>query len=140
MNTRTLERYDELLRLHVIPALGPRPLQRVSATEIDALYAALETHLSGRTVHHVHTVFGACLSAAVRKGLLVFNPASKAEAPVADETEVGQVLDQNQLAALLLGFRDLAIYAIVATAAFTGARRNEILALRWLDLIQATPH
>lgn len=133
VNTRTLERYDELLRLHVIPALGARPLQRISATEIDALYADLETRLSARTVHHVHTVFGACLSAAIRKGLLIVNPTSSAEAPVPDDTEVGQVLDQDQLTALLLGFRGLAIYPIVAIAAFTGARRNEILALRWAD-------
>lgn len=35
---------------------------------------------------------------------------------------------------LLNGFRGLALYPIVATAAFTGARRNEILAMRWSDL------
>ena len=28
----------------------------------------------------------------------------------------------------------MSLYTIVATAAFTGARRNEILALRWSDL------
>src|SRR5215472_5045372 len=133
VNARTLERYDELLRLHVIPTLGTRPLQRITATEIDALYAELEKRLATRTVHHVHTVLGACLSTAVRKGLLVVSPVSRAEAPVPDETEVGEVLDQDQLAALLHGFHDLAIYPIVAAAAFTGARRNEILALRWSD-------
>jgi hypothetical protein len=38
VNARTLERYGELLRLHVVPALGERPLQRITATEIDTLY------------------------------------------------------------------------------------------------------
>jgi integrase len=42
---RTLERYEELLRVHVKPALGGRALQQVRATEIDKLYAALETGL-----------------------------------------------------------------------------------------------
>jgi integrase len=133
VNARTLERYEELLRLHVIPTLGGRPLQRISGTEIDALYTQLEKLLSARTVHHVHTVLGACLNAAVRKGLLVVSPASKAEAPVPGEAEVGQVLDQEQLTALLTGFRGSVLYPIVAVAAFTGARRNEILALRWAD-------
>lgn len=133
VNARTLERYEELLRLHVIPTLGARPLQRVSATEIDELYAALAKRLSPRTVHHVHTVFGACLGAAVRKGLLVARPTAKAEAPVAGESDAGQVLDQEQLTALMAGFRGSVLYPIVATAAFTGARRNEILALRWSD-------
>jgi integrase len=133
VNARTLERYEELMRLHVIPTLGTRPLQRISPTEIDALYTALEKRLATRTVHHVHTVLGACLNVAVRKGLLVVSPVSKAEAPVPGESDAGQVLDQDQLTALLTGFRGSALYPIVAVAAFTGARRNEILALRWSD-------
>ena len=42
-------------------------------------------------------------------------------------------LDEQQLTALVQGFKGTALYAIVAVAAFTGARRNEILALRWSD-------
>jgi integrase len=34
---RTLERYEELLRVHVKPKLGNRPLQQLRATEIDKL-------------------------------------------------------------------------------------------------------
>jgi integrase len=133
VNARTRERYEELLRLHVIPTLGKRPLQRITATEIDTLYMVLSERLSLRTVHHVHTVLGACLNAAVRKGLLAISPASRAEAPVPGESDAGQVLDQDQLTALLSAFRGSALYPIVAVAAFTGARRNEILALRWSD-------
>ena len=92
VNARTLERYEELLRLHVIPTLGKRPLQRITATEIDTLYMALSARLAPRTVHHVHTVFGACLNAAVRKGLLVVSPTSRAEAPVPGESDAGQGL------------------------------------------------
>ena len=68
VNARTLERYEELLRLHVVPTLGKRPLQRIAPTEIDELYTALETRLSTRTVHHVHTVLGACFNAAQGRG------------------------------------------------------------------------
>jgi integrase len=64
--------------------------------------------------------------------------ASKAEAPVAGASEAGQVLDQDQLTALLIGFRGSVLYPIVAVAAFTGARRNEILAPRWSDLADKT--
>src|SRR5204863_6786223 len=134
VNQRTLERYEELLRLHVVPALGARPLQMLRPTEIDALYAKLERRLSPRTVHHVHTVLGACLNAAVRKGYIVSNPVARAEPPSAAYGETGRVLDDRELATLLAGFRGLALYPIVAIAAFTGARRNEILALRWSDL------
>jgi integrase len=44
------------------------------------------------------------------------------------------VLDQDQLRTLVEGFKTSALFPIVAVAAFTGARRSEILALRWTDL------
>jgi integrase len=131
---RAVERYAELLRCHVVPTLGDRPLQQLKSTEIDDLYVKLEPKLSPRTVHHVHTVLGACLGTAVRKGLVVTNPIERADAPSPGESDHGTALDAEQLRTLVEGFRGLTLYPIVAVAAFTGARRNEILALRWTDL------
>jgi hypothetical protein len=58
---RSLERYGELVRCHVVPTLGTRPLQQLQATEIDALYTRLEDKVSPRTARHVHDVFKSCL-------------------------------------------------------------------------------
>ena len=74
-----------------------------------------------------------CKYRAVVLRLRFVSPASRAEAPVPGESDAGQVLDQEQLTALLSAFRGSVLYPIVAVAAFTGARRNEILALRWSD-------
>ena len=134
VNARTLERYAELLRGHVVPTLGHRPLQQIQPTEIDKLYVKLEKSLAVRTVHHVHVVLNSCLKAAVRKRALSSNPAESAEAPVVGGETCGRVLDDDELKTLLGGFRPSSLFPIVATAAFTGARRNEILALRWCDL------
>jgi hypothetical protein len=70
----------------------------------------------------------------VDNNLITRNPAASAERPGLDDTEVGQVLDQDQLTALVNGFKGSTIYEIVCVAAFTGMRRGEILALRWTDL------
>jgi integrase len=134
VNRRTLERYEELLRCHVTPTLGKRLLQKLNGTEIDALYIALEKKLSPRTVHHIHTVLGACLKAAVRKGLINSNPVARAEAPSPGESDHGIALDEDQLRRLLDGFRPSVLFPIIAVLAFTGARRGEVLALRWSDL------
>jgi integrase len=131
---RAVERYAELLRCHVVPTLGARPLQQIKSTEIDELYVKLEPKRAARTVHHVHTVLGACLGTAVRKGLLTNSPAARADAPSPGEADHGMALDADQLRTLVEGFRGLTLFPIVAVAAFTGARRNEILALRWTDL------
>ena len=57
-----------------------------------------------------------------------------AKAPSPGEVNHGKVLEQEQLRTLVAGFRGSSLFPIVAVAAFTGARRNEILALRWDDL------
>ena len=132
---RTIERYAELLRHHVVPALGNRPLQLLQATEIDALYVQLSECISLRTAHHVHSVLGACLGAAMRTRRLIRNPMLElAKVPAPAEADHGTVLDASQLQTLVQGFKGRALFPIVAVAAFTGARRNEILALRWTDL------
>jgi integrase len=110
-------------------------MQQVQATEIDTLYQKIEGKVSPRTAHHVHTVLGSCLNTAVRKGLLAATPLARAERiPSAGESDHGIALEEEQLRALIEGFRGSALFPIVAVAAFTGARRGEILALRWSDL------
>lgn len=56
------------------------------------------------------------------------------KAPSPGESDHGIALDDEQLKTLVQGFKGSALFGIVSVAAFTGARRNEILALRWSDL------
>ena len=54
--------------------------------------------------------------------------------PSIGDAEHGTVLDEEELSTVVNGFKDSVLYPIVAVAAFTGARRGEILALRCSDL------
>jgi integrase len=131
---RTRERYQELLASYVFPTLGDRPIQKLTPTEIDHLYIALETKLSAATVRHVHTALKACLATAVRKGVLVNNPAGRADAPRKIDPEIGRALSVEEVTRLLAGFAGTVYQSIVATAVMTGARLSELLALRWSDV------
>jgi integrase len=141
---RTLERYEELLRVHVKPSLGLRPLQKLQATEIDTLYNKLDAlvdedgdrQIAPMTLHHVHVTFNSCLSTAERKGMLRNNPMRRVEqVPSGGESDHGEALEESDLATLVIGFKPSAsMYAPVAIDAATGARRNELLAFRWTDL------
>jgi integrase len=133
VSERTRRRYSQLLNLHVVPTLGSHKLQTVTPIDIDKLYRSL-TAISDRTRHHVHVVLSGCLSTAVLKGALVANPCIRADAPRATDSTAARVLDAKELAALVTGFRGHPLHGIVAVAAWTGARRNEILALRWGDI------
>ena len=132
---RTLEGYEQKLRVHVKPTLGSRPLQQLRATEIDKLYASLETKIAPMRLHHVHVIFNSCLSTAERKGLLPSNPLNRAERiPSPGESDHGVALSEPDLKTLVTGFKPLtSIYPIVALTAAIGARRNEVLAFRWVD-------
>ncbi|MBR1212052.1 site-specific integrase [Bradyrhizobium sp. JYMT SZCCT0180] len=149
VSQRTLERYEQLLMTHVEPVLGARPLQKLKAAEIDKLYMGMATagEIAPRTQHHVHVVFGALLATATRKGLIVANPMFRVEQvpnpeerlsdddPAEDaDDDIGEGLDEAQLAALIAGFKPSSLFPVVALAAASGARRNELLALRWTDL------
>jgi len=146
VSQRTLERYSQLLRTHVKPVLGDRPLQQIKASEIDKLYSdmASAAEIAPRTQHHVHVVFGALLATAARKGLIAINPMvrveqipnpdSSDENGIDDDGDIGAGLSETDLAKLVDGFRSSNLYLVVALAAATGARRNELLALRWSDL------
>jgi len=62
------------------------------------------------------------------------NPMARVEqVPSPGESDHGLALDAEGLRKLIAGFREPVLFPIVATAALTGARRNEILALRWSD-------
>ena len=134
VSAKTAEHYAALLRVHVLPVLGERALQDIDVAEIDRLYGRLAEQLSPRSVRHIHVVLKACLRAAVLKRRLFDNPAARADSPKAGESDAWNVLDADKLNALVRGFKDTSLYGIVCVAAFTGMRRNEILALRWSDI------
>jgi integrase len=131
---RARERYDQLLRTHVLPTLGEYKLQAIHSTNIDKLYLSLEGKVAPATARAIHNTLGACLGAAVRTRKLTINPMQHVtKVPAKGESDHGIALDDQELKKLVQGFKGSALFGIVSVAAFTGARRGEILALRWSD-------
>jgi integrase len=129
---RTVFRYQDLLKKHVLPKLGERPIQQIKPIEIQLLYA--EINLAPRTKHHIGTVLKACLQAAVDIGkLLQVNPAAAVKKPSAEDSDIGIAIEQDKIAALVEGFHGSTLADLVFLVAFTGMRREEALALRWSD-------
>jgi integrase len=129
---QTLDRYEDALKTHVIPALGSKQMQRITATDIDRLYSGLT--LAPGTMTQLNFVLKSCLQSAVKKKLITANPVEDAEKPARNEDEIGVVLEEDQLSMLVAGFKRTSLYGIVAVAAFTGMRKGEVLALRWIDI------
>jgi integrase len=137
IGAKAQERYGEMMRSYVMPALGHKQLQKLQATEIDQLYTDLSKRLADRSVHATHVVFSSALARAFAMRKIGCNPMlDLLRTPAYGEADHGMVLDAKELARLVRGFFNTGstIAPIVATAAYTGARRGEILALRWSDL------
>jgi integrase len=71
---RSHERYEAIIRLHLVPWLGNIPLHKLTAQHLDKLYIEkLEEGLSPTTVTAVHTMLHTALEKAVRLGLISRN-------------------------------------------------------------------
>jgi hypothetical protein len=57
MRVRSFTRYQDLLRLHILPVIGYHQLQKLSPQHVQGLYAQkLKEGLSASTVHSIHAV------------------------------------------------------------------------------------
>lgn len=136
----TAEGYAGSIRLYIIPALGSLPLQRLRPSHIQEFYTKLLTTpahngkpLSNRTVHLAGSILRKALRYAVDvEGLLTTNPALKVALPN-DAPPVFTPWSLQELKVFLDVARSHRLFFFWWLGAFSGARRGELLALRWSD-------
>jgi integrase len=122
------------VEVHLVPAIGQVPLQRLTPGHLNTLYAdLLERGLSARTVFHVHATIRRALADATRWGLVPRNVALLASPPRPSRTEL-QVWTAADLRSFLAFVEDDRLYALWLLAASTGMRRGEVLGLQWPDV------
>jgi len=129
---KALERYSELLRKYVFPRVGGLPIQKLQAADLQAIYAAMGD-VSDATRLYVHRVTSRMLRHATQWGVTHRNVATLVDAPKTSEVEV-EVLTPRQVATVLEALQGHWLHPIVALALGSGARRGEILGLRWHDV------
>ena len=131
---RTLTRYREIVKYHLIPRLGRKVLSQLTPAEVDrALLDALASGQSPRSVAHHRAVLRTALNAAMRDGHVGRNVASLASAPHVPEREY-QPITQTQARAILEAMRGDRLEALFTVALACGLRQGEALALRWVDV------
>jgi integrase len=141
VSAKTFERYEEIIRLHLKPALGYHPLSKPQPLHIARYYAeALVSGrkdggggLSARSVLHHHRVLHSALRQAVKWLLLSRNPADAVDPPRPRLREM-RALDEFATAKLLRAASESRLSLPVLLAVTTGLRRGEILGLRWQDV------
>ena len=131
---RTWERYEQIVRVHIKPALGRVKLKNITPTHARALYREkLDTGLAPRTVNYIHTTLSKALKDAVADGLITRNPASSVKAPRPKKKEISP-LSSEQAKAFLEAVRGNRFEAAFVVALHCGLREGEILGLKWSDV------
>lgn len=131
---RTWQRYEEYLRIHVVPGLGKIPVARLGPADLERLYAAkLQAGLSPTTIAHLHTVIHTALAKALSWGLVGRNVAELATPPRVSRREM-KTLDAAQARVFLQAAASDRFEALYVLALSTGMRQGELLGLRWQDV------
>jgi integrase len=141
VSERTLFRYAELNRVHILPALGGIAVQSLRAPHLQALYAdrlergRVDGHggLSPQSVLHIHRLLHEVLEQAVRWRVLSRNPADDVDPPRVRRQEM-KTWNAEQITVALEAAEGQWIYLPILLALTTGMRSGEILALQWGDV------
>lgn len=138
----TFDSYRSNMEVHVLPALGNRHVQQITAPMLNALYAGLLARGNGRgplapkTVRYIHTIVHKALADAVDAGILRANVAERAKPPRPNRSSQRKIecWEATELAAFLRSVEGEWLEAAWRVSAMTGMRRGEVLGLRWADV------
>ena len=136
---KTLAGYRHDIEHYIVPRIGRIRLQALRPAVISKLYRELAEQggrngqpLSASTVSHIHRTLRKALADAVDVDqLLAVNPAERSKRPRDRGVEPGRVWTTEQLDSFLTAARSHRLFAFYRLAAYTGARRGELLYLRW---------
>ncbi len=140
---KTLQDYRHLINRHVRPYIGDLRLQAITPGSASLSSTASWPRTAAGTARacprapssHVHAVLRkAFRDAVVVDQILPSNPVERAKRPRKTRSEPGGVWTPAQLRAFLNTARQHRLFAFYRLAAYTGARRGELLNLRWRDI------
>lgn len=134
LRVRSYERYEGIVRKHLVPTLGRLRLDRLTPAHVQALLdAKLASGLAPRTVQGCRIVLVAALKQGVQRQVVSRNVASFVPGPKVRNAEM-QVFNPEQARQFLATSQGEPLHALYLLALHTGLRRGELLALKWEDL------
>src|SRR5215204_1083305 len=131
---RSWERYEQLVRVHIKPALGRLKLQNLTRAHAKSLYREkLNSGSSPRTVNYIHVTLHKALKDAVADGLIPKNVTDGLKPSKPRKKEINP-LNPEQAKAFLEAARGDRYEALYVLAVHYGLRQGELLGLKWADL------
>lgn len=145
----TYRRYEQIIKLRVIPKIGIIPLQKLRPAHIQKFLREIVEEgrldkpgesLSHDSIIYHYRVIHKALESALKQQLIQINPAKAVELPKSLEIEDNedtkeniQILDKEQIEIMLEAAKKTSYFALLYVGIRTGLRRGELLGLKWSD-------
>ena len=141
----TLNRYRELIKDYLVPRLGSIKLQELKPLHIEQFYNSMAEqvgvagkYLAPRTSRQAGAILKTALKQAVEvENLITINPATRVKLPKSNSV-TPTPYNFSELKQFLEIARSHRLYFYFRLSAYTGARRGELLALKWSDFDSKT--
>lgn len=147
VKSRTAERYESAIRVHLKPSLGATRLSVLTAPMIQDMYNRMHKErladpkagLSPKSIKNVHGVLHEALKKAVKLGYIRVNPCEGCELPRIEKHEIKPLTDADA-GSFLKAIQGHKYEALFTVMIFSGLRQGEALGLRWsrVDLKSGT--
>ena len=136
----TLNNYRQMLDFYILPKLGAIPIQEITSETLEDFFRELVKAGGKKNRPLSHSTYRACvnvlsmgLNYAVSKKKLAFNPIVNVKR-LKGRTKPIIAYSMQEIKLLLDNLSTYRLYAFFYLACHTGARRGELVALRWSDL------
>jgi len=132
-NTRA--HYRQIVKVHLVPALGRVRLDRLTAGQVDDFLTAKAAEGLSRTyIARMRTTLADALRHAERRGLVARNAAELAVMPRTTSQSADRTVTAADARALLRAARGERLEALLVVGLTTGLRPGELTGLLWEDL------
>lgn len=129
----TLDRYDQILRVHLIPLIGRVKLSALAPRDVQLMVSQLRETAAPASVIKIHGVLRNALADAERMDLVPRNVAKSVRSAKLARTE-RRALTPDEALSLLSQLHGDHLECVFILALSTGLRRGEVLGLRWKDV------
>jgi integrase len=128
------DNYESIIRVHFKPYFKDIQLAKLTRAMIQKYYSVKQDGgLSASTITHHHTQIHKILETAIEWEALMWNPANKATPPKPVKIEM-EIWTTDEVQIFLDSVKNTIYYTLFYLALFTGARRSELLGLKWKDV------
>lgn len=132
VKSTTLRTYRQSIKTHLLPFFGNKLLRNITTEDIQGFVAETSKRRKPKTVNNLLILLKTILKHAKNWNYIKYNPASDIKNVKSEHKEM-DFLKPNELRLLLNQARE-PYKTMFLTAALTGMRRGELLALQWGDV------